>query len=255
MEYEPATGSLTQATYERIRLDILECRLRPAERLKIGDICNALSVSLGAVREALSRLTSEGLVTAEPQRGFRVAPISAADFEDCAHTRSEIEQLCLRTAIARGDLAWEAHVVAAFHRLIGTPREPDIRTGQPDEAWAYAHEDFHEALASACGSPRLLAIRHLQHLHYERYRRHALPFTDRLRLDEIDRDHRALTDAAVARDTDRALAIMARHIDSTSVTLRAGLEASGLLARPAGTAGSPRPRRRPVRELAAAPAV
>lgn len=253
MEYDPSAGSLTQATYERIRLDILECRLRPGERLKIGDICNTLAVSLGAVREALSRLTSEGLVTAEPQRGFRVAAISAADFDDCARTRAEIEQLCLRTAIARGDLAWEAHVVAAFHRLIGTPREPDIRTGQPDEAWAYAHGDFHEALTSACGSPRLMGVRSQLHLHYERYRRHALPFTDRLKLDEIDREHRALTDAAIARDTPRALAIMVQHIESTTKTLRAGLLASGLLGRGSGET-APRPRRKPVRELAASPA-
>ena len=70
-------SSATQNTYDRIRADLLACRIEPGARLKIGELCQTLSVSLSAVREALSRLSSEGLVVAEPQRGFRVAPISA----------------------------------------------------------------------------------------------------------------------------------------------------------------------------------
>src|SRR5438132_9546483 len=91
--------NLTQAAYEGLRADLLACRIPPGSRLKIQELCTRLSVSLGAIREALSRLTSEGLVVAEPQRGFRAAPISAEDLSDLTRTRIKIESLCLRRAI------------------------------------------------------------------------------------------------------------------------------------------------------------
>src|SRR5215469_10320330 len=115
------TVNLTQGAYEALRADLLACRIHPGSRLKIQELCARFSVSLGAIREALSRLTSEGLVVAEPQRGFRAAPISAADLTDLTMVRVEIETLCLKRAIAFGDVDWEARLVAAAHRLSRTP--------------------------------------------------------------------------------------------------------------------------------------
>src|SRR5215475_11483926 len=113
--------NLTQGAYEDLRADLLSCRIPPGSRLKIQDLCTRHSVSLGAIREALSRLTSEGLVVAEPQRGFRAAPISAEDLKDLTCVRIQIESLCLRRAIELGDVDWESRLVAAFHRLSRTP--------------------------------------------------------------------------------------------------------------------------------------
>src|SRR5712671_6846375 len=117
---QPSKVSLTQSAYERLRADLLSCRFEPDERLNISELCAAMGVSLGAVREALSRLTAEGLVVAEPQRGFRVAPISAEDLKDLTAVRSEIELLCLKDSIAHGDVRWEAGLVAANHMLAHT---------------------------------------------------------------------------------------------------------------------------------------
>src|SRR6202040_4309014 len=102
-----SSSSLTQGAYEALRGDLLACRILPGRKLKIQELCTRFSVSLGAIREALSRLTSEGLVVAEPQRGFRAAPISASDLVDLTMVRVEIDSLCLRRAIACGDVDWE----------------------------------------------------------------------------------------------------------------------------------------------------
>lgn len=213
----PGGSSLTQDAYERLRADLLACRLQPGSRLKISELCEALPANLSAVREALARLTSEGLVVAEPQRGFRVAPISAEELRDLTGVRAEIEGLCLERATAAGDVGWESDIVAAFHRLSRTPeREP----GDPqrmNEAWSAAHAAFHEALVGACDSPWLLRLRRILYAQSERYRRLSVPLAAVAR--DLDREHRGIMEAALARDAARAKALLRGHIELTTRVL------------------------------------
>ena len=95
--------SLTSAVQERLRADILSTRLLPGQKLHIAGLAKQFSVSLAAVREALSRLVADGLVQASDQRGFRVSPVSPADLRDVTQTRIDIEGLALRRSIERGD--------------------------------------------------------------------------------------------------------------------------------------------------------
>lgn len=127
--------NLTGTAYTTLRGDLLACRLRPDEKLNIAALAAQLGVSLGAVREALSRLTSEGLVTAEPNRGFRVAGVSEAELLDLTSTRIELESACLRRAIRAGGVEWEAGIVAAHHRLSRTPERIADDEARVSEDW------------------------------------------------------------------------------------------------------------------------
>lgn len=213
MRRDGPSPSLTQAAYERLRADVLACRLRPGERLKINDLCQRLSVSLGAIREALSRLTAEELIVAEPQRGFFVAPISAAELRDLTMVRTQIEESCLRRAIALGDIAWESTIVAAFHRLSQTPERV---AGDPDrlnEDWARAHGDYHAALVAGCDSPWLLRLRNLLYAQTERYRRLSVPLARIAR--DLRTEHREIMEAVLARDAGEAVRLMDTHLNAT----------------------------------------
>lgn len=217
MDSKPSGSSATHDVYESIRADVLSCRLRPDARLKISELASRFEVSPGAVREALSRLTSEGLVVAEPQRGFRVAPISESELRDITNVRAEIESLCLRRSIVKGDVAWEARVVAAFHTLVRiAERQPD----DPDrlnEAWASAHRAYHEALVSACDSPWLLRLREMLYAQSERYRRLSAPLSGFTR--DVVSEHRQIVEAALAHDADLAVSLMRSHLLITSKIL------------------------------------
>src|SRR5216684_2503910 len=117
--------SLTSAVQERLRADILATRLLPGQKLHIAGLAKQFSVSLAAVREALSRLVADGLVQASDQRGFRVSPVSSADLEDVTRTRIDIESLALRRSIERGDQAWLGSVESSFAALCAVPqRDP-----------------------------------------------------------------------------------------------------------------------------------
>lgn len=218
--------SLTAAVLDRLRDDILSCRLLPGDRLNIADLSQTLQVSPGAIREALSRLTSESLIVAEPQRGFAVTPISPADLTDLTRTRCQIEAQCLRRAIEIGDVAWETSVVASHHTLSRTQPYAVRDKKIVSEDWARAHKEFHEALVGACDSAWLLRLRRILYLHSERYRRLSGPLNRQER--KIDREHAEILEATLARDADRACRLLVRHIEATTrILLRLDLVPPG----------------------------
>jgi DNA-binding GntR family transcriptional regulator len=207
-----SVGNLTENTYSVLRADILACRLRPGQQLKIHEICARLRVSPGAVREALSRLSAEELVVSIAQKGFRVAPVRVDDLEDLTRTRIEIECMCLRRAIAVGEIEWETGLVAACHRLT------NIASALDSDEWAHAHAQYHLALVQACDSAWLLRLRALLYAQSERYRRLSL---SEARLErDVDGEHRGLVKAALARDADNACKLLADHLSLTAALVR-----------------------------------
>jgi DNA-binding GntR family transcriptional regulator len=172
----------------------------------------------------LSRLTSEGLVSAEPQLGFRVAPISTSDLQDLTMVRTEIEGLCLRQAIAEGDLAWESRIVAAYHRLSRTPHNAPDDPRRLNDDFAAAHAEFHQALVSAGTSAWLHRIRYILFAQSARYVALSVPLARRDR--DRNQEHRELMDAVIARDADRAVELMTAHLNLTTRILLEALAAS-----------------------------
>jgi DNA-binding GntR family transcriptional regulator len=214
MPRQPRGTSLTQTAYERLRADLLACRLHPGERLRINALCDTLGFNLSAVREALARLTAEGLVIAEPQRGFSVAPISEAELLDLAHVRLEIEERCVRRAIAIGDAAWEERLVAAHHRVARTPERVAHDPTRLSDTWAEANHFFHRALVGGCDSPWLLRLWDLLFAQGERYRRLSVPLARSER--DIAQEHRDILAAALARDADRTVSLLTAHLEHTN---------------------------------------
>src|SRR5260221_11473080 len=163
--------TLTSAVLERLRADILSTKLVPGQKLHIAGLAKQFSVSLAAVREALSRLVADGLVQASDQRGFRVSPVSPADLRDVTQTRVDIEGLALRRSIENGHRAWPSSVEQSFAALGAVPYTyPDDPTHHYEE-WLVLHRIFHRPLDNACGSPCLLGLRAILHDQSERSRR------------------------------------------------------------------------------------
>ncbi|RSN64737.1 GntR family transcriptional regulator [Streptomyces sp. WAC 04229] len=219
MAGEKATrGGIVHA---RIREDIFQGVLRPGQRLRLVELAQRFSVSQSVVREALTRLSEQGLVHAAPQQGFSVVTVSLDDLNDLTEARVELETLVLRRAIERGDIKWEAAVVAAHHHLAALdPVRPD---GTLDNDWFTVHERFHQTLLEACGNTRLLAAALSLRDAATLYRRWSRPVGH-----DVDRDvageHQQLADAVLRRDADGAADLLARHIDRTSEALRTVIE-------------------------------
>jgi DNA-binding GntR family transcriptional regulator len=90
------SGSIVGLAYAQIRALILSGEMAPGDRLSQLELADRLAISRTPVREALRRLTGEGLVDALPQRGFRVADLGL----DGVMRRLEL-RLLLEPGIAR----------------------------------------------------------------------------------------------------------------------------------------------------------
>ncbi|TAK68047.1 MAG: GntR family transcriptional regulator [Actinomycetota bacterium] len=220
MKTIPRGKSLVEDVYELVRRRILVGDLTPGQRLHLSSLAADFGVSLGVVREALTRLASEELAVASPQQGFRVRSLSVPDLEDLTWVRIEVESIALRRAVTLGTVRWESDVVAAHHVLRATAPFVD---GKANPEWMTVHSVFHAAVASACGSPTLLRVRQELFDAAEVYRYWArfAPKPDR----DISAEHAAICDAAVARDADQLVAAMTQHITATFRTVLAAHDA------------------------------
>jgi DNA-binding GntR family transcriptional regulator len=208
----------TDAAYQALREAIISCRLEPGAKIKINDAAAEFEFSPGAVREALSRLAAERMAVATAQKGFTVAAISVEELIDLTRTRVAIEQLCLRSAIAKGDVEWEASIVAAYHRLHRAPISVSRKDKRLSPVWVAAHNAFHAALASACESRWTLTIREMLYAQSERYRSLSkIAETNR----DVDAEHKGLLDACLARDADLACKRIEAHLRRTMEILLA----------------------------------
>ncbi len=212
------TRTLTEATYRLIRSDILSGSIAPQNKLPIVDLSQRNGTSASAVREALSRLVSERLVTQEEQKGFRAAPMSVREFREITDLRILLETEAIRSAISLGGEEWEAGIVAAYYRL--GLAENRVAKGETEAAldWETRNRDFHDALVGACDSQWLMRLRALLYDHSSRYRSYSLS-TGALRHDS-SLEHQLLRTAALARDTEQACALIKQHFFATFDTYR-----------------------------------
>ncbi len=200
--------SVAESSYRRIRADIIFGRLAPAQKLKLDSLKETYETSVSTLREILNRLSSEGLVVAEGQRGFEVAPISEPDLREIAALRLLLETHALEQSFEHGGVDWEARLVSAHYKL--SRMEKVMASGDRSQAenWKRYDWEFHQALISACGSKLLMDTHSGVFDKYLRYQMVALSY----RGDVAAKEHQQMLEAALKRDQETAKAILVRHI-------------------------------------------
>jgi DNA-binding GntR family transcriptional regulator len=220
--------SLTAGVANALQRDLVAGVYLPGTKLPIVPLAKYYGVSPGAVREALSRLISEGLVEFNEQRGFRSAPVSRAALMDITRTRILVDVHALRESIRLGDVEWEAEVLAVHHRLANTNIRDDENAPNVREEWQRLHRVFHRTLIAACGSEWLMRFHDLLFDQTIRYRSVAAAY-ETVRSDlrrDVKTEHAEIVRAAVARDADAAAAALERHYMVTTNQLVEGQDQS-----------------------------
>lgn len=209
---DKASGlTLATSVYEAIRLDIIEGRYEPNEKLQFDALRDRYNIGISPIREALSRLHSDGWVMREEQRGYRVATVSRSELLELVRTRVLLEGVAIREAIGNQDTALEEELVLAFHRL---NKEPRYLAGEGirNPAWEKRHRQFHLALAAGCKLKWLMQYCEQLFDVAERYRLlAAASYPERMEKEE----HRAILEAFLASDAEKVIALLAKHYQVT----------------------------------------
>ena len=213
-------GTLTEQAYNLIRSDILNGHLKAGQPLRLEALKERYGLSFSPLREALNRIQSERLVSVSALRGFRVAGASIEEMWDTVETRILVETKALERSILRGDDDWEGAVLSAFHSLSLCAERlalaQDASSEEELEELERRHSHFHATLISACQSAWLTGFSGQLYAQTERYRRPCLSVgLGTWAFRDVAGEHRTIMEACLARDKDRAVALLADHYRRT----------------------------------------
>lgn len=212
-----------ETVYLALRRGILDGDLEPEARLRVQELRERFEVGSSTIREALSRLLVDNLVTSEGQRGFRVAPVSLKDFREISELRVLLETQAIRESLEQGDDEWENRIVAAAHQLAKVEKAMSERRRDEDyvQEWEARNADFHDALVAACTNDWLRRFRAQVFAHSFRYRR--IVVRERNVPRDVRAEHQALFEAAIARDVETTVRLTTEHIQKSVIVLEARL--------------------------------
>jgi len=158
------TVSIREKVYHVIRNEILNGSLPPGARMVETRLAKQIKTSRTPVREALHMLEMEGLLEAIPRVGYRVKQITWDEIEEICDIRAVNECLAARWAIK---LMTPKELQTLEENLMVS--EAEARKGNP-KSFVELDAEFHEILARASGSKRLLELCQLLRRHMLRYR-------------------------------------------------------------------------------------
>ncbi|WP_212945809.1 GntR family transcriptional regulator [Heyndrickxia oleronia] len=208
------SSTLSENVTKILWADIMAGKYEPGSLLTVSELAKSFTVSVAVVREALTRLASQGLVLQNPNHGFSVKNVSEVELNNIIEARLINESKALRLSIAHGDLTWEADVIAAYHKLSQTIEYEDENEKLTiRKEWLEIHRQFHYQLIAACPNTILLDIcRRLWDLS-EFYRNCSVPQQSAR---NGRAEHKALSDAVLSRDANRAVELFREHIQFTA---------------------------------------
>jgi DNA-binding GntR family transcriptional regulator len=205
--------SLASAVLERLRENILSGELREGEQLRQDAIATEFQISRIPVREALSHLAAEGLITIIANRGAVVSSLSPEEIMQMFETRAVLECHMLRCAIPNmknEDLQSAEDILQRF--------EHSVEKDSEMKSWGTWNWSFHSTLYAPANRAFMLAYVKTLNINCDRYTRLHLVFTREQH--RVGQAHRELLDACKTRNPDIAAGALWKHITEAGEYLK-----------------------------------
>lgn len=209
MPFDPER-SPSKAVAFWLRRDIVRGVFAPMERLTVEPLVQFYSVGHSPVREAIILLSSSGLVIHEHLKGYRVAPVSLADYDDVLGVYQRLYKLALDMAMDLGGEDWEERVVVQMHRSLKVGQVQPNGTAEDRERWQRAYGMLHSQLLSGCGSPLMMQLFEDIGGRLERYVHLFADVGSDVERD-VHAEHRAIVEAVLARDHANVPSLVERY--------------------------------------------
>jgi GntR family carbon starvation induced transcriptional regulator len=205
--------NLVSLCFDAVKEGILSGKCLPDAKLNICALAEELKIGPTPVREALSRLSTTGLVKYVENCGFKAAPISELELRDFAQTLVELEKLALEKALSHGKDDWEAGIVAALYQLSLVEKGKNL-TAHTYPLWKERNEAFHRALIAGCPSECLLEVRNDVYRRFDRYFNLVYPPKNSEPIPLTHKEHEILAATALARNKKKMALLIEEHVTS-----------------------------------------
>jgi len=196
------TLTVKKALVEKLRDEIIRGDLIPGQHLRLEEIASRFDVSTMPVREALSGLEAEGLVTIFPHRRAEVTRLSTENLQDIYDIRTILEEMATRLSVPNltNDTITQLGVIID---------QMDNHLGELVTLVNLNH-NFHNTLYAASGRRHLCELTSLLRRRTQHYL-HAF-ITDLGGMPRAQVEHRAILEACRTGDAEEAAHIMHEHV-------------------------------------------
>jgi GntR family transcriptional regulator, rspAB operon transcriptional repressor len=201
----PRAATASSRIYAELRAELVSLKRRPGEVVSEAEIGLAYGVSRTPVREAILKLSDEGLVDIFPQSGIFVSRIPLATLPEAIIIRKALEATTARFAASRAS----ASQILSLQAIVQRQREADA-AGDRD-GFHQADESFHAAIADVAGYPGIWTLIQQVKVHVDRFRQLTLPKLGRM--GQVIAEHEVILAAIEARDPRGAQAAMEKHLE------------------------------------------
>ncbi len=206
LSLEPIQQDTTPTLIARqLREAIASGQFAAGQQLLETSLAQSLGVSRGPLREAMQRLTQEGLLVSQRNRGLFVRELDDSTVRDTYLARAAVERAALEHLI---DTGRNTEAVA----LVELADQMEHYRGDPSSAdLSLLDMDFHEKLVELSGSP------HLQRMHRTLLTEVRMCLTNMqatyTTIDERVTEHRKLAEAIVAGEIEQAVGLLLEHMN------------------------------------------
>lgn len=202
--------TLSEQIYEILRADILTQKITLGERLTLNHLQERFGVSSTPIREALTRLTQDGLVDYNTNIGVNVISLTEQDLIELYRFMGDLDALAIRYCAdhpAQESLIRELDEIIRFTERA---EAADMLSEEQTAAWIRNSDRFHLVFYDYCNNRRLATaaekLRSQLTIFSNMYERQQQPQRD------IHRMHKQIYDAYIIGNADGAATLMQKHL-------------------------------------------
>ena len=212
---------ISDHVYEHLLHAILEHRFRPGERLSIPGIARGMDVSQMPVRQAIDRLSEEGLVDVRPRSGTYVAQADEREVAETFDIRGALDRLAAETAVLHVCDQDLTELDGLVHQMDEFAALGSDGIGRHDRLnW-----EFHLLIVRLSWNEKLYEMYKQLNAHLKIASVHVSSLDWAARVPQAQREHRAMVAALRARSAQDLADVLDAHVQRSKVALIADIRA------------------------------
>jgi DNA-binding GntR family transcriptional regulator len=204
-------SSLSKRVFNKLESDIINGIYKEGDSLNESRICEELGVSRTPVREAVRQLEHEGLVKIVPNKGALILGVSRKDIEDICAIRMLMEGLAARWAaenITDEEIDELKELIELSEYYTNSEKIPKAHM---------TDNEFHEKIYKATKSKSLQFM--LRTFHHYTQKARGISLKTPGRAAKVLEEHKAILNAIISRDPQKAEKVMNQHIKNASKSM------------------------------------